>query len=106
VRAAWLAAIRRGQLRAHRGLDIDVPVLVMASARSVRPTRKVLDVTGADAVLDVAHMAKWAPRLGPHVTLVRIDGGLHDLTLSAEPARGEVFAELARWIAGYLPADG
>lgn len=105
VRAAWLAAIRRGQLRVHRGLDIDVPVLVMASTRSVRPTRKVLDVTGADAVLDVAHMAKWAPRLGRHVTLVRIGGGLHDLTLSAEPARGEVFAELARWIAGYLPAD-
>ena len=43
---------------------------------------------GADAVLDVAHMAKWAPRLGRHVTLVRIGGGLHDLTLSAEPARG------------------
>jgi alpha-beta hydrolase superfamily lysophospholipase len=105
VRAAWLAAVRRGQLRVHRGLDIDVPVLVMASARSVRPGRKALDVTGADAVLDVAHMAKWAPRLGPHVTLVRIGGGLHDLTLSAEPARGEVFAELARWIAGYLPVS-
>ncbi|GAA2122828.1 alpha/beta hydrolase [Actinomadura napierensis] len=103
VRAAWLDAVRRGQLRAHKGLDIDVPVLVMASSRSVRPSRKVLDVTGADAVLDVAHMAKWAPRLGRHVTLVRIDGGLHDLTLSAEPARREVFAELTRWTAGYLP---
>ncbi|MFB4304244.1 alpha/beta hydrolase [Actinomadura sp. NTSP31] len=103
VRAAWLDAVRRGQLRVHKGLDIDVPVLVMASSRSVRPSRKVLDVTGADAVLDVAHMAKWASRLGRHVTLVRIDGGLHDLTLSAEPARREVFAELTRWTAGYLP---
>ncbi|MDL4817862.1 alpha/beta hydrolase [Actinomadura opuntiae] len=103
VRAAWLDAVRRGQLRAHKGLDIDVPVLVMASSRSVRPSRKVLDVTGADAVLDVAHMAKWASRLGRHLTLVRIDGGLHDLTLSAEPARRAVFAELTRWIAGYLP---
>lgn len=103
VRAAWLAAIRRGQLRVHAGLGIDVPVLVMSSTRSVRPTRKVLDVTCADAVLDVEHMARWAPRLGRHVTLVRIDGGLHDLVLSAEPARGQVFAELTRWTNGYLP---
>ncbi|QXJ21076.1 alpha/beta hydrolase [Actinomadura graeca] len=103
VRAAWLAAVRRGQLRVHRGLGIDVPVLVMASARSVRATRRVPDVTGADAVLDVEHMARWAPRLGRHVTLVRIDGGLHDLVLSAEPARSRVFGELARWTNAYLP---
>ncbi|MFG2003599.1 alpha/beta hydrolase [Spirillospora sp. NPDC048911] len=105
VRVAWLAAIRRGQLRLHAGLDIDVPVLVMASARSVRPTPKlaVADLSSADAVLDVAHMARWAPRLGRHVTLVRIDGGLHDLVLSPKPARDEVFAELTRWMTGYLP---
>ncbi|MFF4238899.1 alpha/beta hydrolase [Actinomadura geliboluensis] len=104
VRAAWLAAVRRGQLRLHKGLDVDVPVLVMASTRSVRPSRRVLDVTGADAVLDVEHMARYAPRIGRHVTLVRIDGGLHDLVLSAEPARTRVFEELARWTNGYLPA--
>ncbi|WP_242614682.1 alpha/beta hydrolase [Actinomadura roseirufa] len=103
VRAAWLAAVRRGQRRLHAGLDIDVPVLVMASARSVRPTRRAPDVAGADAVLDVEHIARWAPRLGRHVTLVRIDGGLHDLVLSAEPARARVFAELARWTRGHLP---
>ncbi|MEU5881281.1 alpha/beta hydrolase [Spirillospora sp. NPDC047279] len=105
VRAAWLAAVRRGQLRLHAGLDIDVPVLVMSSERSVRPSAKlaVVDLSSADAVLDVAHMARWAPRLGRHVTLVRIDGGLHDLVLSAKPARDQVFAELSRWMTGYLP---
>ena len=105
VRAGWLAAVRRGQLRVRRGLDVDVPVLVMTSARSVRVTRKVLDVTGADAVLDVAPMARWAPMLGRHVTLVRIEGGLHDLVLSPEPVRARVFAELTRWTGGYLPAS-
>jgi alpha-beta hydrolase superfamily lysophospholipase len=103
VRAAWLAAVRRGQLRVHRGLDIDVPVLVMTSARSVRPKPGAADLSAADAVLDVEHMARWAPRLGRHVTLVRIDGGLHDLVLSAKPARDQVFTELARWMAGHLP---
>jgi alpha-beta hydrolase superfamily lysophospholipase len=37
------------------------------------------------------------------VTIVRIDGGLHDLTLSAPPVRAQVFAELDRWIGAYLP---
>ncbi|MEW2358745.1 alpha/beta hydrolase [Spirillospora sp. NPDC029432] len=102
VRAGWLAAVRRGQLRAHAGLGIDVPVLVMASERSVRPKPGVADLSSADAVLDVEHMARWAPRLGRHVTLVRIPGGLHDLVLSAKPAREQVFAELDRWMTGYL----
>ncbi|MFI6521327.1 alpha/beta hydrolase [Spirillospora sp. NPDC050679] len=104
VRAAWLAAVRRGQRRVHAGLDIDVPVLVMSSDRTVRPKAGVPDVSGGDAVLDVAHMARWAPRLGRTVTLVRIEGGLHDLVLSAKPVRDQVFAELDRWTRGYLPA--
>ncbi|REE95741.1 alpha/beta hydrolase [Thermomonospora umbrina] len=106
VRAAWLAAIRRGQARLRAGLAIDVPVLVMASTQSVRRRPGVADLSNADAVLDVEHMARWAPRLGPHVTLVRIDGGLHDLVLSAKRARDQVFGELERWIRGYLPEPG
>ncbi|HEX2314111.1 MAG TPA: alpha/beta hydrolase [Thermomonospora sp.] len=105
VRAAWLAAIRRGQARLHAGLAIDVPVLVMASARSVKRRPGVADLSSADAVLNVEHMARWAPRLGPHVTLVRIDGGVHDLVLSAKEVREQVFGELERWIRGYLPAS-
>ncbi|MQY06412.1 alpha/beta hydrolase [Actinomadura macrotermitis] len=105
VRAAWLAAIRRGQRRLHAGLGIDVPVLVMASAGSSRPSARAqakVVLSEVDAVLDVEHIARWTPRLGRHVTLVRIAGGMHDLVLSAKPARDEVFAELARWIRGYL----
>jgi alpha-beta hydrolase superfamily lysophospholipase len=106
VRAAWLAAVRRGQLRLHAGLGIDVPVLVMTSTRSVRRKPGVADLSGADVILDVEQMARWAPRLGRHVTLVRIEGGMHDLVLSAKPVRDQVFGELSRWIAGFLPQAG
>lgn len=107
VRAGWLAAVRRGQRRVHAGLGIDVPVLVMTSTRSVRPGRRPVEVTGADAVLDVADMARWAPGLGRHVTLVRIENGLHDLVLSGKTARDAVFTELGRWLTAYLPpAEG
>jgi alpha-beta hydrolase superfamily lysophospholipase len=101
VRAGWLAAIRRAQRRLHSGLAIDVPVLVMASGKTVRPT-KLADVSSADVVLDVEHIARWASALGDQVRVVRIEGGLHDLVLSAEPARKRVFEELDSWIASSL----
>ncbi|MEO3781834.1 alpha/beta hydrolase [Actinocorallia sp. B10E7] len=104
VRAGWLAAIRRGQKRLHAGLAIDVPVLVMCSARTVPAKPGGDGITGSDIVLDVEHIAKWSPGLGRHLTLVRIEGGLHDLVLSAQPVRERVFTELARWIGAYLPA--
>jgi alpha-beta hydrolase superfamily lysophospholipase len=47
-------------------------------------------------------MAKWTPGLGPRTTLVRIDGGLHDLALSAEPARKQLFDEVGRWLDTYF----
>jgi alpha-beta hydrolase superfamily lysophospholipase len=102
VRAAWLAAVRRGQLRVHAGLDVDVPILVMCSARSVKPRPGEGELTRADVVLDVEHIARWSVRLGRHVTLVRIEDGLHDLVLSAETPRRKTFAELERWMGAYL----
>ena len=73
----------------------------MASARSGRGRRA--DLTRADAVLNADDIARWSIRLGPHVTCVRIDGGLHDLALSAAPVRERFFAGLDDWMAAYLP---
>ncbi|HEX6500090.1 MAG TPA: alpha/beta hydrolase [Micromonosporaceae bacterium] len=102
VLAGWLRAVRRGQLRLHAGLDLKVPVLVACSARSYKGTKWGEDALAADSVLDVEHITKWSTKLGRHLTLVRIDGGLHDVMLSAEPARGQIFAELERWTKAYL----
>jgi alpha-beta hydrolase superfamily lysophospholipase len=100
VRLGWLSAVMRAHRQAHTGLAIDAPVLVMASARTARG--KNGDVTSADVVLDVDDIARWSTRLGPHVTCVRVDGGLHDLALSAEPVRAKVFTELDRWMTAYM----
>jgi alpha-beta hydrolase superfamily lysophospholipase len=103
VRVAWLAAIRRAHARLHAGLDIQAPVLVACSSRSYRRATWSEAAMTADAVLDVAHIAGYASRLGRHITIVRIDGGLHDLTLSPPAVREKVFAELDRWLGAYLP---
>jgi alpha-beta hydrolase superfamily lysophospholipase len=106
VTAGWLDAIRRGQRRLRRGLRIDAPVLVACSTRTFKGKAWTDDVRAADAVLDVEHIARWAPRLGPHVTISRFDGGVHDLTLSGKDVRAEVFRELGRWVEAFVPARG
>ena len=104
---AWLAAIQRAQRRLRSGLDLRVPILVACSTRSFKGKVWHESAAHADAVLDVEHMARWAPRLGRHVTLIRFDGGKHDLTLSGPAVRERFFTELGRWMDAYLgrPVD-
>ncbi len=106
VRAGWLEAIRRGQQRLRRGLTIEAPIMVACSTRTFRGRTWDEDARLTDSVLDVDHMARWAPGLGPHVTIARFDGGMHDLTLSGPDVRAEVFRELGRWVDAFLPPPG
>jgi alpha-beta hydrolase superfamily lysophospholipase len=102
VRLGWLSAVRLGQRRLRTGLDITAPVLVAHSGASFRSSAWDDAAHDADAVLNVEHISRWAPGLGWHVTVVRIEGGKHDLTLSREPARKRFFDETERWIQAYL----
>ncbi|MEV4278065.1 alpha/beta hydrolase [Actinoplanes xinjiangensis] len=106
VTMGWLEAIRRGQQKLRSGLAIDVPVLVACSTRTFRGRDWHEDVRVTDSVLDVDHIVRWAPGLGPLVTIARFDGGMHDLTLSGKEVRAEVFRELGRWADGFLPVPG
>ncbi|WP_343948033.1 alpha/beta hydrolase [Nonomuraea longicatena] len=102
VHATWLAAVRRAQRRLHAGLDVDVPVLVLASSNGLRVRDFVPEAKSADIVLDPRQIARWATSIGTHVSCVRITDGMHDLVLSAEPVRKQVFAEIDRWTGVYL----
>jgi hypothetical protein len=73
-----------------------------ASTRTFRGRRWHEGIRLADAVLDVDHMVRWAPRLGRHITITRFDGGMHDLTLSGKEVRTKVFDELGKWVDGFL----
>lgn len=101
VRMGWLAAIMAGHKQVAAGLGIDVPVFMAISSRSEIGLKWSDSMHTADIVLDVEQLASRAPRLGRHVTLVRIEGGKHDLALSREPARAEYFGTLRRWLATY-----
>lgn len=101
VRVGWLAAIMAGHAKVAAGLGIDVPVFMAIAGRTIIPTKWSEDLAKADIVLDVDSLASRAAMLGRHVTLVRLQDGLHDLVLSPEPVRAKFFAELRRWLATY-----
>jgi len=97
VRVEWLVAAQRAIARAHAGLDIQCPILVLCSARSVRGKEWTDEFFRGDAVLDADAIARWSFRLGGHVTCIRIVDGMHDLLLSLPDVRKRVYGEIARW---------
>ncbi len=101
VRAGWLRAIMDGHAQVARGLDIQAPILMAASSRSAISPRWSEAMRASDSVLDVELLARRAVQLGSLVTIARIPGGLHDLTLSREPVRSRFYAEVSRWLSAY-----
>ncbi|MGH3631351.1 MAG: alpha/beta hydrolase, partial [Sciscionella sp.] len=69
VRAGWLRAIRLGHLAVHRGIDVGMPVLTVASTRSSEQQHYDDEAACTDTVLDVEQIARWAPSLGRRVTV-------------------------------------
>lgn len=103
ARAGFLTSVRRLQRRVRHGLGIEAPVLLCCSTASAPPDAGREAVLQADAVLDVTQMVERAPFLGEDVTVRQIPGGVHDLALSPEPARGEYLATLTGWLSARLP---
>jgi alpha-beta hydrolase superfamily lysophospholipase len=105
VTVGWLHAVRRAQIRLHRGLDVGVPNLVLRSDRSVREVTdpdKVEAIQRGDAVLDVKQIARWAGCIGNRTTIVPIADAKHDVFLSVVESRRTAYRELDRWLDWYL----
>ncbi|MEV7972816.1 alpha/beta hydrolase [Cellulomonas sp. NPDC089187] len=98
VRAGWLRAVRRGQARLARGLRIEAPVLVATAAESGPNALDNPLLDAQDTVLDVRQIWARAPQLGPDVTELRVPGGIHDLTLSADGPRELYLSRMFDWV--------
>jgi alpha-beta hydrolase superfamily lysophospholipase len=103
VHSAWLDAVLDGHARVAAGLDIGVPVLVMLSSRSWLQQAWSPRIYDSDVALDVDEVAERATRLGTHVSVVRLDGALHDVLLSRRSVRASAYDVMARWTRAYLP---
>ena len=86
------------------GIDVGAPVLTILSTRSTIQPQWTEAMLSSDIVLVVDEIAQRAVRLGPTVTVARIDGAMHDVFLSRKPARAAAYASITRWLRGYEPA--
>ncbi|MBU3926341.1 MAG: alpha/beta hydrolase [Bacteroidetes bacterium] len=91
VDLGWIHTIHSAHKMLQRGLNIDLPILVMYAERSVKPGAYREDMQTADSVLNVADIERIADRLGKQVTKKAIPEGMHDLMLSNKLTRQEVF---------------
>ena len=102
TRSAWLTAVMAGHNKVSAGLAIDCPILMVTSSRSDFRRRWSDELLGVDTVLDVSRLAAKAHRLGRHVTLVRLEGAIHDIVLSRRAVRERFADEIRRWESAYL----
>ena len=102
VTFGWINAIRRGQARLHRGLDVGVPNLVLRSDHSVPEAPDPESIQRGDAVLDVNQIARWAGCVGNHTTSAPITDAKHDVFLSLAAPRAAAYRELDGWLNRYL----
>ncbi|MDQ0894609.1 alpha-beta hydrolase superfamily lysophospholipase [Agromyces ramosus] len=58
----------------------------------------------SDIVLVVDDIAERVLKLGPEVSVARVNGALHDVFLSRQPARAAAYAAITRWLRGYAPS--
>ncbi len=101
----WLRAIRKAHAQARAGLDVTCPVLLLHSSGSMQAVGAWNDAfLSHDIVLDVNDMKTVGPRLGRNVTLQEINGGMHDLFLSAPAARTAAIEGTLGWLESRFPA--
>lgn len=95
----WIRAILRAQQEIHAGnIDAATPVLTLHSAHSYLRSDYSPAVDTADAVLDVAQIAHWAPTLSSHTQVIAIPGARHDVFLSEQYAREAALKESLDWL--------
>jgi alpha-beta hydrolase superfamily lysophospholipase len=101
----WLHAVRRAQIRLHRGLNVGVPNLILRSDRSVRETSDPASMQCGDAVLDVSQIARWAGCIGNRTTIVPVADAKHDVFLSVTQPRQVAYRQLDLWLDDYLSTE-
>lgn len=105
VTFGWLHAVRRGQARLHRGLDVGVPNLILRSDHTVAENAGPAALQRGDAVLDVGQIARWSGCIGNRTSIIPVVDAKHDVFLSLPQPRQIAFSHLDRWLDDYVDSS-
>ena len=98
VTMGWLRAIDDAQSVLQKGVNIDVPILLMRSDKSVYGDVWTPEFNKGDAVLNVDEISKFGRQLGSKVQELVVKDGLHDLVLSRKPVRDATYLYIFNWL--------
>lgn len=94
----WIYAVNRAQKKLHLVSDINVPILILHSDSSSRPSNWDDILLKTDMVLNVDHIKKYGGKLGPDVTFAEIPNAVHDIFLSPTEIRQQAFETTFGWL--------
>lgn len=98
VKLGWVRAIYMGQQQLKKHIIISKPLLVLHSARSTTNFKDSISMHSCDAILNVRDIACIANKMEGRKDIIAIDGGLHDLVLSAKDVRRHVYDVIFGWL--------
>ncbi len=98
IYASWIKGIFTAQKELQQGLDIHCPVLVMYSAKSVKPGNYKPEMQNDDSVLNVEDIERYSHVIGKNVERASFEGGVHDLLLSKKPVREKVLQKMEEFL--------
>ncbi|WP_217496549.1 alpha/beta hydrolase [Glutamicibacter creatinolyticus] len=98
ITTGFVNAVFRAQATVAKGLELQQPVLVLLSARDYLLPRWTPDATRADVALNVQVVARRSVDLGANLSLLRLDGALHDIFLSVPQVRQRAYLAVGSWL--------
>jgi len=97
VNLGWIRAVHNAQERLAQGITINKPVLVLHSAKSIDEKKWSDAFFTGDAVLNVEDVARQARNIVGQYSIQAVQSGMHDLILSKQPVRDEVYSTIFNW---------
>ena len=98
ITTGFISAVFAAQAEVAKGLDLQIPVLVMLSAKDYLLPRWDKSAASSDVALNVQAVAARSLDLGRELHLVRLKDALHDVFLSAPAVRSMAYLELTSWL--------
>lgn len=99
VYIGFLRAVRNGQKRLYKGLDINCPIYLLCSDKKGKRSKELKPYYFvSDCALNPKHMINNLINLGKNTKLSVIKDGVHDLALSGKKVRNDYFDKINSWL--------
>lgn len=94
----WMRTVLEAHAKVAKGLDLELPVLVLTSAQSHFGASYDPLMQRTDSVVDVNLVRQRSLKLGSFVTNAIITDAMHDVFTSSAGPRAESYAKVRRWL--------